>query len=289
MRMYTFPSDTSQSTKDHRIVSEISRGVPIRDLNPVQVTTGVLERLAADASGFRLIPEEYLTDELIATGMGHFRARQADIHASPDYRENYRLASLSRLASGQYSLAAFNYDLIDKRMLLQAISASNIGVDECLKKIRPSEFDDEVALASIEHGKQAIFAEHVRHTFKISTWIAAISKSERYWQMLNNKACRPILKELISQGFWPSRLVGSKPQTLIDAVILMEPYTLITMKDRAYLSFIESFPMDQVLPLLKSKSREYLLESIYSMEELRPHMKQFPFLKAVVLEAALGL
>jgi hypothetical protein len=174
-------------------------------------------------------------------------------------------------------------------MLLQAINDSSIGDDACLNKIKLSVIDDEVALASIEKQKFSIFNERVRHSFKVSTWIAAVEKNERYWQMLDNNACRFILKGLISEGFWPTSLVGSKPGSLSDAVILIEPYTYTSLKERAYLHFICSFPIDQVLPLLKSKSRMYLLQTLYSTEDLRPHMKEFPFLKGIILESELGL
>jgi hypothetical protein len=115
MRTYTFSPDASQSLKDHRIYREITCGVPISDLNPVHVTPKVLEKMAADSAGFRLIPENYLTDKLIVIGMRFFMARAAEIHASSDYKENYRLAALDRLASGRYLLAAFNYDLVDQK------------------------------------------------------------------------------------------------------------------------------------------------------------------------------
>jgi hypothetical protein len=47
--------------------------------------------------------------------------------------------------------------------------------------------------------------------------------------------------------------------------------------------------MEETLPLLKAKSRIALRDSLYSTEELMPYLKQFPFLKAGVLESSLGL
>jgi hypothetical protein len=289
MKTYTFNAGWTQEAIDHHIVREMEAGVPFREIDPVHITPGVLERLAASRDGFREIPQAYLTNNLIVCGMRHFRAREEEKYATEDYAENYRIAALRKLEECLFDLNSFNYDLIDKRMILVALDQSNIGDLSCLMKIRSSEFDDEVALAGIENSVWAVFRESAKHTFKLSTWAKAVTANEELWDRLVDEDCLTIMEALVNEGHWPIGRVGPKPDSVKDALDLVERKKYTHMRRYLYRFLVKSYPMEEVLPFLKAKSRTELREQLYSTDELMPYIKQFPYLKGALLEASLGL
>jgi hypothetical protein len=286
MRTITFEDGTSQLEKDDEVLRLIQNGTPVRDFHPDHITTGVLERMADTNPGFKLIPQEYLTDALLKRGMSHFRAKSADVHLTTDYKENYRLAAIKKMAEQEITLAAFNFDLIDKRMILQALSCSMMGNPDCLLKVRIEEIDDEVALALLQKNYSPFHSGSSR--FKLSTWVAAIQKSSMYWEVAIEDQHVSILKKLLDDGHWPE-YSGKKPEGLNDAITRASKQNNPTVVEMALNCYIRSFPMEETLPLLKADSRVSLRESLYSTEELLPYLRQFPFLKGRVLESSLGL
>lgn len=289
MKTFTFAEGWDQKAQDNLIIRETECGVPVLEINPVHITSGVLDRLASSREGFKKIPQVYLSNDLIVAGMRHFLATQEEIHATDDYVENYRLAALNKLKTSSFCLDHFNYDLVDKRMILEAINQSNIGSLSCLKKIRESEFDDEVALAGIENGVWSVFKNSVNQPYKLSTWVKAVTANESLWDRLVDDDCLPMMKGLIDEGHWPISRVGAKPDSVKDAIDLLERKKFTHMRLYLYRFLIKSYPMEEVLPLLKSNFRAELREQLYTTEELRPYIKQFQFLKGAILESSLGL
>jgi hypothetical protein len=289
MKPFDINENLTQLEKDHLVIEHIERGNKVIDLDPELVTLRVLRTLASDPSGFRLIPEKYLTDELLQTGMGYIQGREADLHRTVDYKLNYRLLAIKKIQQGSFTLAAINYDLIDKRMILQALKSSAMGGNGVISKIRPSLIDDEIALASLDTGYKFFFSVAPNYSFSLSTWTSAILKDEAYWAFAAKDECLPILKELLKAGYWPVKTLGPRPESIKSAIIDYRKEGFDSFMDVIYMNYIKSFPMEETLPWLEAKSRMALRESLYSIEELKPHMRQFPYLKGLVLESSLGL
>lgn len=251
----------------------------------------VCVELAKESSGYRCIPEALLTKELLIEGMRHMRAKDAEIHASEDYRENYQQAALIRLKNRELFLAAFHPALIDKRMILQTFETSSVGDNRQIKNFRAEAIDDEVGLASLKKSGMTDFFEHpAAVNFHESTWHAALSTDVKFLEPLMGHKLRATLGKLMSEGFWPSNLGWKKPADLSGAVA-----ERVKIKDEGstkafvFNALIKSYPPEEVLPYLKSAARAKLRTQLYTAEDLRPYMKQFPFLKATVLENDLGM
>lgn len=253
---------------------------------------GVALKMAATTSGFRLIPDSLLTDGILIEGMRHMNAKEAEVHASDDLRENYRQAALRKLSKGELFLAAFSYALVDKRMILQALATSSFGDNKAIERAKPSEIDDEVAMASLLKGGNitSIFAHVAAKEFSQETWKAAIFKDDVYLNQMRAHGLGQMLGNIVASGYWPKKEAGIKPQDAKSAVT-----ERVGQKDESSIksfvlnSLIRSYPMEEVLPCLKTAARAKIRNQIFTTDELRPHMKQFPFLKAAVLESDLGM
>lgn len=252
---------------------------------------GVAREMAKTVSGFRLIPENLLTEEILIDGMRHMNAKQTQVHASDDMKENYRQAALKKLENGELFLAAFNYDLVDKRMILQTLATSSFGDNKSIERAKSSEIDDEVALSSLQKGGNitAIFAHPAASNFHEETWKTALLKDDLYLGHIRAHGLAQMLESIIASGYWPKKEAGLRPLDAKSAIT-----DRASQKDGASIrsfvlnALIRTFPMDEVLPCLKTSARAKIREQIFTTDELRPHMKQFPFLKAAVLESDLG-
>lgn len=253
---------------------------------------GVARELANTVSGFRLIPDNLLTDDILIEGMRHMNAKQAQVHASADMRENYRQAALKKLEKGELFLAAFNYDLVDKRMILQALATSSFGDNKAIERAKPSEIDDEVAMASLEKGGNitSIFAHAAALGFHENTWKAALLKDDVFLGQMRAHGLGQMLESIVASGYWPKKEAGSRPQDAKTAITdRAGQKDESSIKSFALNALIRTFPLEEVLPFLKTSARAKIRNQIFTTDELRPHMKQFPFLKAAVLESDLGM
>lgn len=251
----------------------------------------VCAELARESSGFKCIPGSMLTKELLIVGMQHMNAKEAEIHASDDYTENYQQAALSRLESRALFLMAFHPDLIDKRMVLQMLETSSMGDDRQIAKLRADVVDDEVGLASLKREGMTVFFEHpAAASFSEDTWRQALATHARFIVPMIDHQLTPLLGKILAEGYWPTQMAWQKPADLKDAIGLRAKVKDDTRPEaETYNAFIKMHPIEDVLPLLKSPARAKIRSKIYTIDELRPYMKQFPFLKASVLESDLGM
>lgn len=252
---------------------------------------GVAKEMASTTSGFRLIPDELLYPEILIDGMRHMNAKEAEVHASPDYRENYRQAAIARLERGDLFLFAFNYALIDKRMVLATLRHSSFGDDKAIERASASAIDDEVALASLaKNNKTVIFAHPAAAKFEPATWLAAVSQDDAFVaQMLGHKLGE-MLGSFMTNGYWPKNVAGEKPEDVKAAVAeRAKQKDASSVRSFVLNTLIKTYPIEEVLPCLKSPARAKIRSQIYSLDDLRPHMKAYPFLKASVLENDLGV
>jgi hypothetical protein len=247
--------------------------------------------MALTVSGFRMIPETLLTKDVLIAGMRHMNARQAEIHATEDYKENYRLAALTRLEKGELFLSSFNHDLIDKRMLLQTMATSSIGDTKAIVKAKESVIDDEVAIASLDKGyAKEFFLHSAASKFTKETWVAALAKDDFFFEILASIEHERILQDVISDGHWSQSRLGKKPGEIKDTISeRIKVKDASSSRAMALTALIRTYPFEETLPLLKTSARAAVRSKIYTSDELRPYMKQFPFLKADVLESDLGM
>jgi hypothetical protein len=54
-------------------------------------------------------------------------------------------------------------------------------------------------------------------------------------------------------------------------------------------SYLMAQPIRDLIPLLRPRSRKALLDELYTADQLRPLIKEFPHLKGGILESDMGM
>lgn len=115
-----------------------------------------------------------------------------------------------------------------------------------------------------------------------------------------------LLTEAINDGYWPVHdmwlrrrapdVLAHKPDLSVAIAKRTRPDTsdsALGLFDRNFHAFFEAviltFPIEEVLAQITSREHVPILKELYSTEVLMPYLKQFPHLKSVVLEDAMGL
>lgn len=273
--------------------SSISMGVVhVSSLKESQFTTRLLDELASEVSGFNKIPMKHLTDSLIIKGTSLLLGKHVEEVTSGTAGENYNATALKALSERRLFLTSVHPELINKAMLLAAIESNAVGPDrDLLTNTHLSGLiDDEVALASIDARIDFAFKHPGGENISDDLWVRAIHGEPGVSKHLVNKGRDSLLVKMVSEGFWPESFLGKKPGDVASAVTKLiktapqDGYQVTMLK-----SLILINPIEEVLPLFKTAARKKLLGSLYTLEQLRPQMKAFPFIKAAVLEESLGL
>jgi hypothetical protein len=80
------------------------------------------------------------------------------------------------------------------------------------------------------------------------------------------------MTELMSEGYWPKKV--KKPSSIEGAfVLLLDAHPKVETLCIYYKCFLRTYPMEDVLPLMKSPELQALMLSIYTTEELNPHLR----------------
>jgi hypothetical protein len=101
-----------------------------------------------------------------------------------------------------------------------------------------------------------------------------------------------VMSDMIGNGYWPKWL--KKPSSLSDSLnFLLNPNETAEALT-VYYAFVRHYPMEDVLPLMKSSKLQGLMLEIYSAEELMPHLrtgllKGHAKVRGKLLEQGLGL
>jgi hypothetical protein len=98
-----------------------------------------------------------------------------------------------------------------------------------------------------------------------------------------------LLAAKLAKEGWPKNYDLTRPASLEDVVARLPGCTPRYYPETLYLAFVMTYPIDQVVPAMNTVHLKKLLLEMYSIDELRPHMKQDNGLKAVLLDDALGL
>lgn len=275
------------------IASSISMGInQFSNLKERHITPTLLYELAKEVSGFNKVPKNYLNDDLIGKGIFLLLSQSDEPPLAGTPTEKYEQAAIHGLSNNKLYLGTVHPELITKSMLLTAIANKTIGPDrELLTNNHISKLiDDEVGAISIQHKLDFVFKHQGGSNISDELWIKAINDEPGVSKYLVGKQRDDLLKGLIENGFWPENFLGSKPVDLPASVsklaknAVKDEYQALMVK-----ALILTYPIEEVLPLFKTPARKKILGSLYSIEELRPHMKAFPFIKAAVLEESLGL
>jgi hypothetical protein len=275
------------------IAGSISLGLTsIDSYRNEQLTPEILKELAKEVSGFNKIPLALITDDLMEKGIGFIskNARFDDLNGSAI--DKYRLVAIQALEARSIFLGTLHPELIDKPILLAAISNKAVGPDgSLLSNLNLSDFiDDEIGKACIGARLDFVFKHLGSVNISDDVWIEAIKDEPGVSKYLVGQSRDGLVKSIIADGFWPETFLGKKPKDLSTAVgVLAKNAKQDGYESMMIKALILNHPIEEVLPLFKTPARKKVLSTLYSIEELKPHMKDFPAVKSVVLEGALGL
>jgi hypothetical protein len=275
------------------IAGSISLGLTTIDsYRKEQLTPDILNELAKEVSDFNKIPLALITDDLMDKGIQHISksARFEDFSGSAI--DKYRLVARKSLELRSIYLGTLHPELIDKPILLAAINSGTVGPDRAiLNNLALSEFiDNEIGEACIAARMDFAFKHPGSVNISDDVWVKAINDEPGVSKYLVGRNRDGLLKALIGNGFWPEVFLGNKPKDLATAVgALAKNSKTDGYESMMFKALILIHPIEEVLPLFKTPARKKFLGTLYSIDELKPHMKAFPSIKSVVLEGALGL
>lgn len=102
-----------------------------------------------------------------------------------------------------------------------------------------------------------------------------------------------LIASKIFRGAWPDSenlfLRFPKPESLLDAVGRVESAPPGQYIETLYMSYVMTYPIEQVVPAMKGNRLKSLLLEMYSSEALIPFSKTDVNLRGVMLEGVLGL
>lgn len=275
--------------------------------HPGQPALDYLLEVASDAKGFRCIPYEWLTEEVIRVGLGHLTLDDTMTGAS--WRETYAQTLLALVGSWEgYSLEGAHSGFVDEPILTLAFKRASEatengsrwsyehGLSELLDGQVATLMNDDIARAVLESRNEgAIFSSAFSHKISSSVYSSAILAKPELACNLYFAERQDVLVDLIKSGFWdePSFSadpgIWQKPKSCAEAID-----RIMSVKERTNIRFfltcfLLAQPIHDVVPLLKPQARKKLQDELYTTEQLRPLMKAFPFLKGRVLESELGM
>jgi hypothetical protein len=101
-----------------------------------------------------------------------------------------------------------------------------------------------------------------------------------------------LLAERIAAGDWPKdNYVKNieKPISLLNGRYKLTASESGKEHETLYMAYLMSYPMDEVVPLMKGRRLQKLLFEMYSTEALAPYLKKSRELRGILLEDSLGL
>lgn len=125
---------------------------------------------------------------------------------------------------------------------------------------------------------------------------AALSKHlawDASFEALRDSGKLHLAAKYLKTGAWPEPLAKSdprqpKPRTLESAFNHMLSKAMKSCQ-ALYMANLMTYPIEEVMPLIKTRQHVAMAMEMYSEEELKPFMKGNRHLKAAMLEESLGL
>lgn len=123
----------------------------------------------------------------------------------------------------------------------------------------------------------------------IQSYAGKIPSASDAWQERVKKANNTIMG--MGMGYTGMGYYDKKIGIFFEAVIKLYPISSVLrwFESRHYNAAKEIYSLDEVLTWNDRASQTHILKTIFTTEELRPLMRQHPFLKAIVLESDLGM
>jgi hypothetical protein len=275
--------------------------------HPGQPATDFLLQVASVAKGFRCIPYDLLTDEVIRVGLGHLTLDSTMTEST--WKNTYAKTLLALVGSWEgYSLEGAHSGFVDEAILTLAFQRASeatengsrwsyeSGLSELLDDKVVRLMNDDIARDVLKsRNDSAVFSSAFSHKISASVYSSAILAKPDLACNLYFAERQEILVDLIKSGFWADASASvnpgewQKPNSCEDAID-----RIMSGKDRTNLrffltSFLLAQPIHDVIPLLKPNARKTLLDELYTTDQLLPLMRAFPFLKGRVLESELGM
>lgn len=271
----------------------------VEDIPDHHLTEEFIETLASDNSLFVKLPKYLLSEKIIEIGKSHLDTVLVSKHHQPGH--TYKDAALTLLPIKSCFLSTLNPWLVDDELLLSAIKSNQLGmVFIPANKHYASLVNDSIAIESIKF-RAFSWGYHKRFTKQVSdeVFINGVFENPDHADQLVPMGRFDLLVEVVKRGFWPNvnstddplAVSRMKPSSVTDAA---EKYKVCADAGRQstkdYLAaYVASNDTEEVLTQLTGGGHRSLLTAAYTLDQLRPFMKKFRYIRGMVLEQELGL
>lgn len=259
-----------------------------REFNSIPETKKkpVAELLARSHSGFKRIPPDHLTADMINMEK-HRICEKVD---APGEITSWPYPELVEylLIEGRMSFSAVHPVFITKELVLKVFRAGNdagfhIGVTQGAGLI----IDEELANVMVKLDVRFIL--HVPNPAVVDDHclLEGLMNKPDNAHYLARFGREHVVRKAVAEGLWPG--YKQKPKSLVEAINMR-------MKNQknddlnAYLNaFISNFQPDEVVPLMRSEARKKVLLGIYPPDVLLNLMPNDNFVKTSLLDQAMAL
>lgn len=261
-----------------------------REFNSIPETKKkpVAELLARSHSGFKRIPPDHLTPDMINMEK-HRLCEKGDVPgeiASGPYPELVKYL----LAEGKIFFFTVHPAFITRELLLNTFKTAKGGRITTAQSIEKFAhlIDSEVADAMVRVSIKYLLYINDASLFSDNALLEAIHKEPDSCDLLLMGGKKHILEQAVSEGMWVSSL--PKPKSLQEGIKLrMNQKRGSTSRICCLNVYLSSFPPDEVIPLMKSESRRKVLLDLYPSDVLLKLMPEDNFVKGALLDRSLGL
>jgi hypothetical protein len=227
----------------------------------------------------------------------------------PTWRETYQQTLLDLVSSWEgYGLENAHSGFVDDGIIKIAYTRCSeatedssrwsyeTGQSELLDRKVESLMNDDIAQFVINsRNSGAIFSKRFASKISGQIFVDAIKKDPSLWRNLYFAERQDVLVEIIKDGFWYTPEIEftpgdwSKPQTNEEAIERALCCKDTTGARYFLMSYLMAQPIRDLIPLLRPRSRKALMDELYTADQLRPLIREFPHLKGGILEADLGM
>jgi hypothetical protein len=238
-------------------------------------------------------------------------------------RPNYREIALKALKGGGAKLILqVEEAAITEQFLFDAVSLEGFGhyvlsamMTECCDRfnrhISQRIIDKGLArslrvAAQIRLATDVPIPQHIREMVSDQVLKKALINLTSESSYLKRLGKLHLLTQAINEGYWPTSdiwlmrrapdVLSGKPDLSVAIGKRMIPEnsdTGLGLFDKSFHAFFEAviltYSIEEVLAQLTAREHAPVLNELYSTETLLPYLRQFPHLKSIVLEGALGL
>lgn len=288
-------NDLNSELPDDVLMAKIhAKELNFESLSKSRITEEFLTKFAEmGVSAFNTIPLSLISKEVMIIGLKHVNSNFEPLLASDDC--GYKKGVVDAIERRSLYLSSIHPEIIDKEIIGAAISnnMAHFSMGLLDDKRISSIIDDELITMAFELRSDFGFHKSTLKNISSDVLSNCVEKVPSSSLRLREYGRMDVLVNLVKSGFWflprtTSAKNDIRPSSIEEAIskrMKSKRQDICDLLD----AYILGFPIEVVVPLLNGKTREKYMHTIYSIEELRHHIKDNAHIRGTILESDLGL